>query len=98
MLLRGVDAHSAGFMILTRISYSVDTKTGKIEFEEFKFSHYLGNVNTKEVQDLNNQKNSCQINEIKKANHAISFKDDSLEEIHEMGCDNCHWCIGDAMR
>ena len=55
-------------------------------------------MNTKEVHDLNNQKTACQITEIRKTNHAISFKDDSLEEFHEMGYVNCHWCIGDSMR
>lgn len=57
---------------------------------------YLGNANTKEVHDLDNEKTSCQIDEIIKAGHDRPY--DYLSTAHSDGYDNCHWCIGGSTR
>lgn len=57
---------------------------------------YLGNTNTTEVHNLDNEKTSCQINEIIKAGHDRPFS--FLSAAHNAGYDNCHWCIGNSIR
>jgi hypothetical protein len=62
---------------------------------------FLGNENTKEVHDLNNEKtggNECQIDEIIAAAHAVGFVPDSLEQAHSEGYDNCAHCVGGSNR
>ncbi len=56
-------------------------------------SKFLGNKNTTEVHNLNNEQTNCQINEIKD-----SKKFESLKEAHDEGYDNCHYCLGDSKR
>jgi len=55
----------------------------------------LGNKNTMEVHNLHNEKEQCQIEEIK-PDHKVSLS--SLEEAHRRGFDNCAWCIGNSKR
>ena len=57
---------------------------------------YLGNVNTKEIHDLDYEKNSCQIDEIIAAGHDRPFN--SLTTAQNAGYDNCYWCIGNSKR
>lgn len=60
---------------------------------------YVGNINKQEVHDLDNEqteKNRCQIDEIIDADHAVIFDPDSLEQAHQEGFDNCHFCIGES--
>lgn len=57
---------------------------------------FLGNTNTKEVHDLDNEKPQCQINEIIAARHDVYF--DTLAQAHLAGYDNGHWCIGGSTR
>lgn len=57
---------------------------------------YLGNTNTTEVHDLDNEKTSCQIDEIIDAGHDRPFN--TLDEAHNSGYDNCYWCIGNSTR
>ncbi len=57
---------------------------------------YLGNTNTTEVHDLDNEKTLCQIDEIIRAGHDRPFN--SLNDAHNAGYDNCHWCIGGSTR
>lgn len=57
---------------------------------------YLGNVNTTEVHDLDNEKVLCQIDEIIKAGHEKPFN--SLSDAHTQGYDNCAYCIGNSTR
>lgn len=57
---------------------------------------YLGNVNTKEVHDLDNEKSLCQIDEIISAGHDTPFN--SLEDAHNKKFDNCAYCIGNSKR
>lgn len=57
---------------------------------------YLGNTNTKEVHDLDNEKTSCQIDEIISAGHDKPFN--TLSTAHNAGYDNCQWCLGGSTR
>ncbi len=57
---------------------------------------YLGNTNTKEVHDLDNEQTNCQISEIISANHDVYF--DTLSGAHQQGYDNGHWCLGNSKR
>jgi len=62
---------------------------------------YLGNKNTKEVHDLDNEDTSasgCQIDEIFRAGHAVQFNPDTLEEAHRHGYDNCGKCLPGSRR
>lgn len=61
-----------------------------------KGKRYVGNTNTKEVHDLDNEKygaNECQIDEIIAAGHAVTFTPDTLSQAHSEGYDNCAHCI-----
>ncbi len=52
--------------------------------------HYLGNTNSKEVHDLDNEDTSgsgCQIDEILNADHATPFS--ALGVATRAGCDKC---------
>lgn len=57
---------------------------------------YLGNTNTTEVHDLDNERVSCQIDEIMKAGHETPFN--SLSEAKSKGYDNCAHCVGSSTR
>lgn len=62
---------------------------------------FLGNTNTKEVHDLDNEKtgpNECQIDEIIRAGNARTFVPDTLEQAHKEGYDSCAYCIGRSKR
>ncbi|SFQ11490.1 hypothetical protein [Salibacterium halotolerans] len=59
---------------------------------------FLGNSNTKEVHDLDNEQTTCQINEIVKHNHAVTFTPDTLATAKSEGYDNGHYCIGGSTR
>ena len=59
---------------------------------------FLGNKNTKEVHDLNNEQKQCQIDEIFRAGHAVRFIPDTLVEAKKCGYDNGHYCIGGSTR
>ena len=56
----------------------------------------LGNVNTMEVHDLDNENTNCQIDEVIRAGHDRPF--DSLNAAHAAGDDNGHYCIGGSTR
>lgn len=57
---------------------------------------YLGNKNTTEVHDLDNENTNCQINEIIKAGNDRPFGTHS--EAKSAGYDNCAYCIGSSTR
>lgn len=57
---------------------------------------YLGNVNTKEVHDLDYEKTPCQIDEIISARHDTPFH--SLVDAHNKKFDNCAYCISNSKR
>lgn len=56
---------------------------------------YLGNKNSMEVHDLDNEKIQCQIDEIKE-DHKVRLS--SLSEAHAKGFDNCAYCMGNSLR
>lgn len=57
---------------------------------------YLGNTSKKEVHDLDNETENCQIQEIIDARHTKFFS--TLEQAHTLHYDNCHYCIGGSKR
>ena len=57
---------------------------------------YLGNHNTMEVHDLDNENSNCQIDEIIRAGHERPFN--SPLEAKSQGYDNGHWCLGGSLR
>lgn len=57
---------------------------------------YLGNKNTTEVHDLDNENTNCQINEIINAGNDRPFNTQS--EAKSAGYDNCAYCIGSSTR
>ena len=57
---------------------------------------YLGNVNTMEVHDLDNENSNCQINEIIKAGHDRPYN--FLSSAHNAGFDDCYWCLPNSTR
>lgn len=63
----------------------------------FSGNRYLGNKNTTEVHDLDNEKTGCKISEIK-TEHIVTFSPDTLDTAHRNGYDNCAHCIGGSTR
>jgi hypothetical protein len=62
---------------------------------------YLGNKNSMEVHDLDNEDTSragCQIDEIFGAGHAVRFEPDTLARAHALGYDNCAKCLAGSTR
>jgi len=62
---------------------------------------FLGNINSKEVHDLDQEDTSgsgCQIDKIIGADHAVTFYPDILFEAHSQGFDNCAKCLGGSHR
>lgn len=59
---------------------------------------YLGNTNTTEVHDLNNEKTNCQINEIIAAGHAVTFTPDTLAQAKAESFDPCANCLTGSTR
>jgi len=57
---------------------------------------YLGNGNKMEVHDLDNEKTTCEIDEIIRAGHARPFN--SLPDAKAQGYDNCAYCLGGSLR
>lgn len=62
----------------------------------FNGNRYIGNANTMEVHDSDNEQDNCQINEIK-TEHVRTFYPDTLYQAHSQGYDNCAYCIGNSM-
>ena len=57
---------------------------------------YLGNTNTREVHDLDNEQIQCKVDTIIAHNHADGFA--TYEEAKRAGYDNCAYCIGNSLR
>jgi hypothetical protein len=61
-----------------------------------KVKRYLGNTNSLEVHDTQNEKTSCQLDEIK-ADHRLWY--DTLAAARaDRAYDNCYWCLGNSTR
>lgn len=59
---------------------------------------FVGNRNHMEVHDLDREKTACQIDEIIRSGHAVTFNPDTLARAHQQGYDNCAYCIGSSTR
>ena len=65
-------------------------------YPPFNGKRFIGNTNTHEVHDLENEQygdGKCQIDEIKKE-HIVTFSPDTLHEAEQRKFDHCQWCIG----
>lgn len=60
--------------------------------------NFLGNTNTKEAHDLRSETRQCQIDEIIRAGHAVTFTPDSLAQAKGEGYDGCYHCTGSSTR
>jgi hypothetical protein len=61
-----------------------------------KVKRFLGNTNTLEVHDTDNENTNCQLDEIQ-AEHRRWY--DTLQEAkRDLDYDNCHWCLGGSAR
>ena len=58
---------------------------------------YLGNKNSREVHDLNNQQTNCQISEIQ-SEHKKYFTPDTLAQAKSEGYDPCDYCLEGSTR
>lgn len=52
---------------------------------------YLGNSESKEVHDLEKEKQQCKVDEIIRAGNEVPFK--SLKDAYEQGYTNCVLCL-----
>ena len=59
--------------------------------------HYYGNRSPSkmEVHHVPSKTANCQLNEIK---DGVRFVPDTLNEAHNNGYYNCHWCLGGSTR
>ena len=57
---------------------------------------YCANILAREVHDLDNEKTSCQIDQIIAAAHDTPF--DRLGQAHVLGYDDCKSCLGNPPR
>ena len=56
---------------------------------------HCGNTAKKEVHDLDKETVQCQIDAILESRHALPFI--SLKKAHQLGYDNCGYCIGGGL-
>lgn len=61
-----------------------------------KLKRYLGNTNTLELHDTQNEKANCELDEIL-AEHRRWY-DTAAEAKADASYDNCYWCIGSSTR
>lgn len=61
-----------------------------------KIKRYLGNTNTLELHDTDNETRNCQLDEIE-AEHR-QWYDAMLDAKRDRDYDNCHWCMGQSSR
>ncbi|WDU82290.1 hypothetical protein [Caloramator sp. Dgby_cultured_2] len=61
----------------------------------FNGKRFIGNTNTNEVHDLDNEKSGCKIDQINPL-HVKTFDPDTLSEAKRQGFDNCAYCIGNS--
>lgn len=58
-------------------------------------ARFLGNKNTKEVHDKNNENANCQLSEI---TDRVTFDPDTLAQAKKKGYDPCAWCLPGSTR
>ena len=61
-----------------------------------KVKQFLGNTNTLEVHDTQNERTSCQLDEIKPEHRR--WYDSLAEAKRDKPYDNCYWCVGGSTR
>jgi hypothetical protein len=61
-----------------------------------KQKRYLGNTNTNEVHDTDNENNNCQLDEIETSHR--QWYDTLTEAKNARSYDNCSYCIGNSKR
>ncbi len=61
-----------------------------------KSKRYLGNTNTLEVHDTQNEKANCQLDEI--AVEHRKWYDTLAGAKADRSYDNCYWCVGGSTR
>lgn len=61
-----------------------------------KEKRYLGNTNSLEVHDTQNERSRCQLDEIHLAHRR--WYDSLAEAKADRPYDNCHWCLGGSTR
>lgn len=59
---------------------------------------YVGNRNHMEVHDLDRETTACQINEIIRSGHVVTFNPDTAEEARRQRYDRCAHCLGSSTR
>lgn len=62
----------------------------------YKSKRYLGNTNTLEVHDTDNERDNCQLDEIKSEHR--KWYDTLSEAKRDRSYDNCSWCLGGSKR
>lgn len=61
----------------------------------YSMANYLGDNNKRQVHDLLNQKDNCQIDEIMIV-HKRHFIPDTFTQANSEGYESCIWCIGNS--
>lgn len=61
-----------------------------------KLKRYLGNTNTLEVHNTQNERAACQLDEIKSEHRR--WYDTLTEAKADKPYDNCYWCLGNSSR
>lgn len=61
-----------------------------------KIKRHLGNSNTLEVHDTQNEKTQCRLDEISSSHR--HWYDTLAEAKRDRNYDNCAWCLGDSTR
>ncbi|MBA3630995.1 MAG: hypothetical protein H0W55_15225 [Actinobacteria bacterium] len=54
----------------------------------------VGNDDSRHVHDLWNEQANCEIDNIFRGSHAVTFSPDTLDQAHAHGYNDCYWCIG----
>lgn len=62
----------------------------------YKSKRYLGNTNTLEVHDTQNENTNCQLDEILSEHR--KWYDTLTEAKRDLAYDNCDYCLGNSQR
>jgi len=62
-----------------------------------QMANYYGDTSKKQVHDLNNQKDNCEIDEIKIV-HKRYFIPDTFTQANSEGYTSCIYCIGELQK
>lgn len=99
MLILAFDIHCCRWPRRSRTAVDMETPMARRNSGHMRGERYLGNVDTMEVHDLdqeNTRPNGCQIDEIIGAGNDRPFN--YLEAAHREGHDNCAKCLTGSSR